>query len=101
MSRPPKIDNLLEVVRKCIDEGRYLDTRHAFQRQAERGITRIEILNVLRAGFREAKKDKYDETYKAWNYAIRGKTMDDRSLRIIVSYDKNNMLIITAIDLDS
>lgn len=100
MDRPPKISNLLETIRKCLDEGRYLDTRHAFQRQAERDITRPEIQYVLRTGFYEKKKDRYDEQFKAWNYAIRGKTVDSRQLRVIVSFDVNNMLIITAIDLD-
>ncbi|MBI2646667.1 MAG: DUF4258 domain-containing protein [Deltaproteobacteria bacterium] len=69
------------------------------ERQSERSITRMEILYVLRAGFHEKKKDKFDQAYGCWNYAIHGKTMDKRELRIIISFDKNNMLIITAIDL--
>ena len=100
MDRPPKISNLLEAIQKCIEDGRYLDTRHASHRQAERDITRPEILRVLRTGFHEKKKDQFDGVYKAWNYAVRGKTLDARSLRVIVSFDENNMLIITAIDLN-
>lgn len=57
MDRPPKMSNLLEAIRKCVEEGRYRDTRHATQRQAERNITRPEILQVLRTGFHEKKKD--------------------------------------------
>lgn len=101
MDRTPKISNLLETIRKCLDEGRYLDTRHAFQRQVEREITRPEVQHVLRTGYHEAKKDRFDKDYKAWNYAIQGKTVDRRKLRVIVSFDVNNMLIITAIDLDT
>ena len=100
MDRHLKINNLLETIRKCLDEGRFLDTRHVFQRQIEREITRPEIQYVLRTGFHERKRDRYDEKFKAWNYAIRGKTVDKRQLRIIVSFDINNMLIITAIDLE-
>lgn len=99
MKYPPKIENLLEIVRNCLDRGKYLDTRHVTERRLERSITRMEILYVLRSGFCEKKKDKFDEAYNSWNYAIRGKTMDKRELRIIVSFDKNNMLIITAMDL--
>ena len=100
MDRPPKIRNLLETIRKCLYDGRYLDTRHAFQRQGERNITRPEIVAMLRSGFHEARKDQFDEVHGAWNYAIRGKTMDARTLRVIVSFDENNMLIITAIHLE-
>lgn len=78
---------------------RYLDTRHATQRQSERNVTRPEILYALVNGFHEKRKDKFEESYNAWNYSIRGKTIDARSLRIIVSFDENDMLIITAIDL--
>jgi hypothetical protein len=94
-----KILNLLVEIRMCLDEGRFLDTRHAHGRQDERQITRPEILFVLKNGYHEKKKDKFDEFYKAWNYAVRGKTLDRRELRIIVSFDEAGMLIITAIDL--
>jgi phage terminase large subunit-like protein len=77
-----------------------LDTRHATERQEERSITRPELLKVLRTGFHEKKKDQFKEEYQAWNYAIRGKTVDERNLRVIVSFDLNGMLIISAIDLD-
>ena len=101
MDRPPKISNLLWIIRKCLDEGRYLDTRHAFQRQLEREITRPEVQNVLQTGFHEVKKDRFDKDYNAWNYAISGKTIDRRKLRVIISFNENNMLIITAIDLSN
>ena len=57
------------------------------------------MLQVLKSGFHEKRKDKFDESFNAWNYAVRGKTVDTKELRIIVSFDENNMLIITAIDL--
>jgi hypothetical protein len=95
-----KVDRLIEKIAECLDAGRYLDTRHALARQHEREITRPEVLYVLRRGYHEKKKDKFDARYRAWNYAVRGKTIDKRDLRIIVSFDESNMLIITAIDLN-
>lgn len=95
-----KIDRLLDKISECLDAGRYLDTRHAQDRSQTRAITRPEIVYVLRYGFHEKKKDKFESRYDTWNYAVRGKTVDKRELRIIVSFDENNMLIITAIDLD-
>lgn len=98
--KPSKVMSLMEVVRDCLKAGRYLDTRHALQRQEGRQITRPEILYVLKNGFHEKKKDHYEECFQAWNYAIRGKTLDNRTLRVVVSFDERSILIITAIDLD-
>lgn len=51
-------------------------------------------------GFHEKKKDGYDDTYQAWHYAIRGKSLDERDLRVFVSFDKETMmLIITAYEI--
>ena len=87
-------------VRTCIEQGRYLDTRHALERQVERAINRNEILYVLKNGYHEKKKDKFDELYQAWNYAVRGKTLDRRELRVVISFeDASGMLLITAIEL--
>jgi len=100
MKAPSKIDRLLERIREALDTGRFLDTVHATQRQAERQITRPEMLYVLRHGWHEKRKDVFDTRYQAWNYAIRGKTIDGRPLRVVVSFeDDTQLLIITAIAL--
>ena len=99
MQKRPKIQNLLNAVKSSIESGRYFDTRHATDRQSERSIRRTEILYVLKNGRHEKSKDQYQERYRAWNYAIRGRTIDKRDVRVVVSFDENNMLIITAIEL--
>lgn len=100
IKRPSKIPNVLNVIRKAIAEGHYVDVVHAEERKQERNITRPEYLYVLNHGYHEPKKDEYKVEYKAWNYAIRGKTIDGRELRVVVSFDENNLLIITVIDLE-
>ena len=99
MTVSEKVLDLIFSIRLCIEEGRYLDTRHASERKLERQINRPEILYVLKKGYHEKKNDKFDGFYGAWNYAVRGKTVDRRELRIIVSFAENGMLIITAIEL--
>jgi hypothetical protein len=99
MVRPQKHSDLKTVILGCIESGRYLDSYHSSERQLERQITRPEILYVLKNGRHEKRKDQFDEFYEAWNYSVRGKTLDDRELRIVISFDENGMLIITAIDL--
>ena len=63
----------------------------------ERNLQAPDILNVLETGYHEEGKDKWDETYQAWNYAIRGYTSDKDGLRVVVSFYDVNMLIITVI----
>ena len=102
--RPPKLPNVLQIVRECIENGRYLDTRHATDRQNERSITRLEILDVLRRGRHVPSRDRYEEAYGdlGWSYAIEGKTIDNRPLRVIVAFDtETKTLIVTAIDLEA
>ncbi|QDG54748.1 DUF4258 domain-containing protein [Persicimonas caeni] len=100
MGRPKKLDNLLEVVSEHVESGDYLLTTHAQQRGAQRAITRPEVEFVLTHGWHEKRKDRFDETYQAWNYAVRGKTVaDERELRIIVTFD-DDMLVVTVIDLN-
>ncbi len=98
--RPLKLTNLPEKVRCCIRRGAYLDTYHSSLRQTQRGISRPEILFVLLNGWHEKSRDRFDEYSWNWTYAIRGKTVDARELRIIVSFDDDGMLIITAIELN-
>ncbi len=101
MERPPKISNLMAEIRKCLDTGKYLDTRHASERQTERHITRPEVIKVLRTGFHEKRKDQFKVEYQTWNYSVRGKTVDAKNLRVIISFDPSGMLLISAIDLDN
>ena len=99
-NRPTKMQNLLEQIKAAIGSGHYLDVSHALVRAGERQITRQEYLYILKHGWHEKRKDEFKEEFNSWNYAIRGKTIDARELRVIVSFDENDMLIITVIDLE-
>ena len=96
--RPAKRTQLMAQIREALDAGKYRDVVHAQDRQYERRITRPEYTYVLRNGFHEARKDEFKPEYNAWNYAIRGRTVDRRDLRIVVSFDEDGMLIITTIE---
>ena len=99
MALPSKLPALMPAIRAALEQGDYIYSNHALERQNQRKITRSEVLQVLKGGHHEKAKDTYEEAYKAWNYAVRGKTGDKRELRIIVSFDPQGMLIVTAIDL--
>ncbi len=99
--KPKKIDRLLETIRDFISSGRYREAAHAAQRQTERKIILPIIIHVLMTGRHEKSKDSFDEFYNAWNYAIRGMTIDGQDLRVIVSFDsESGLLIITAFYLE-
>ncbi len=81
--------------------GAYRNTFHAIERKAERNITLPEIIHVLRTGRHEKSKDHFEKAFNTWNYAIRGKTIDEMELRVIVSFDEEkDLLIITAFYLE-
>ena len=95
--KPKKIEYLLERIKSCISLGTYRDTYHAVERKKERNITLPEIIHVLTSGRHKKSKDQFDEPFNAWNYAIRGWTLDGLDLRVIVSFDnERDLLIITA-----
>lgn len=97
---PAKLMDVLSRAQARLTEGRYRDTRHATQRKQERSVTLLEVRQVIEAGWHEKRKDEFKEEWHAWNYAIQGKTIDDRSLRVAVSFDEDDyLLVITAIDL--
>lgn len=100
-TRPAKISDIHSIAKKAITEGTYLPVEHAKLRLNQREVTLPELEYVIEKGRREPKKDEFKLEHNAWNYAIKGKTVDNRNLRIAVSLDeKTKVLIITVIDLD-
>ncbi len=99
--RPPKIENLLDKIKECIRQNMYTQVPHALVREEERKITLPETIYVLLTGYEEKAKTRFEEKHNAWNYAIRGKTkIDEIDVRVIVSFDESDMLIITVIDIE-
>ena len=98
--RPPKLERVLELARDCIEKGKYLPTFHAECRQFERDITLLDALRVIRQGYREPKHDQFKEEWQSWNYAVRGETLQGDTVRVIISFDdKEKLLIITVINI--
>jgi len=98
-NRPTKADDVVAKVRRHVEQGTYRDTRHVNERRTERGITLLEVLQVLMRGYHEKRKDEFKPEHNDWNYAIRGRTVDARELRVAVAFVEPGLLLITAIDL--
>ena len=86
---------------RAVERGDLLYSSHANSRMKERKIIKPEVEYILSHGHHEARKDQFNEEFSSWDYAIRGKTVDGRSLRIVVAVIEPNVLIVTTIDLDT
>lgn len=98
MKRPPQSDKLFQKILDCLDMGRYRQSKHALERELERKISLPDVY-VLKKGYHEKRKTSFDEAFQTWKYAIRGKTIDDIDIRIIISFDETGMMIITVMHL--
>ncbi len=94
-----KIPDLLNRIKDCLDRGNYIFTKHALERRGERAVSLPDVLEVLRNGYHEKAKDNWNELFKEWDYAVRGKTIDQEFCRKVVSFSCNELLIITIIRL--
>ena len=75
-------------------------SEHANERMRERGIIKPEVEYILLHGHHELKKDTFNAQFSSWDYAIRGQTIDQRALRIVVAIEPEGTLVVTAIDLN-
>jgi Domain of unknown function (DUF4258) len=93
-------NNTLHRIRQCIENGHYTLKLHQKQREQERGITRAEVLYVLKSGNINHKDGSFDSKFQRDKYAIWGRTLDGRELEVIVAFDQEGCLeIITTFDL--
>ena len=90
------LSNLLVRIKKAVASGNYRVTRHALQRQTQRGISLQDALYVLTHGRHEEEKTTFDNAFQTWKYAMRGRTCDGVDVRVIVAFH-DEMIIITVI----
>ncbi|MBS0654331.1 MAG: DUF4258 domain-containing protein [Verrucomicrobia bacterium] len=93
---------LLETIRQLIALNRYRTSSHFQEREKQRSIFLWEALHVLQHGAHEEVRDEWDHKYQVWKYAIKGRTVDARELRVVVSVlVTEGLLLITVYDLNS
>lgn len=91
---------LYELLNKKILSGDYVFKRHSRQRQKDRNISDIHVLDVLegkkgRKRHRNKAKDKFEDCRADWNYCIEGVSFDEKPIRIIISFEYGLVPIIT------
>jgi hypothetical protein len=100
---------LFTLIEQKIKQREYVFLNHARQRQLERNISDLDVLNILegKQGYdrtRNKKKDIYEpqyihETPEDWRYCIEGRNIDGKKVRIIITFTDNLMPVITVINL--
>jgi hypothetical protein len=98
-----KDNELFEIIESKINNGLYFITNHARERMIERGVPEDHILHILlgKRGYKRA-RNKAKDTYEAgkydWKYCFEGYVnTEEKSLRVIVSFEDGFMPIITVI----
>lgn len=92
--------DLFGLLDKKIANGDYVFKKHAKERQQERAISDLEILDILegkknRNRKRNKDKDKFVIGKEDWNYCIEGQNLDKKKIRIIISFEDDMIPIIT------
>jgi hypothetical protein len=78
-----KTDELLGKTKSSLEAKSYYFTSHALQRSKQRrNISELEVIKILKSEskYHEAKKDSFSKDHKAWNYSIRGKSIDSEDI---------------------
>jgi hypothetical protein len=97
--RPAKDAAIDQKIKNCLVNRRYKQSLHALERIDKRKVSFQDVLFVLETGRREEAKDSYDEAFQNWKYAIRGKTLEDVDIRVIITINEENVVIITVVNL--
>ena len=104
LAKVVKEDNVAHKVQILLKAKKIRLTTHANERMAERNVIYYELLQALSKCKHETDKDRFSSLHKTWQYSLIGCTLDERLLRIGVSFETNEntaeiLLIVTVIDL--
>ena len=98
MDLPEKRQTVEEDVSDRLDEDRWRLSDHARGRMMRRQLLLPEVEQALSSGIHVPEEDEWDDDHEAWNYAIEGETIDQKRLRIAVSFvEDDDMLVVTVI----
>lgn len=92
---PQKLLDVMKSIRECIIAGQYQFSKHALDRVVERRIDIATTKHVLLNGCEDKPKTRFDKSNNKWKYAIKGTTLDDLLVRVIVTFDEKGLLVIT------
>lgn len=92
--------DLFKFIEGSIADAKYIFTKHAKLRSSERKILETTVLDILenksgRKRRRNKKKDKFEMNALDWSYCIEGEDVNADKIRVIITFEKDLMPIIT------
>lgn len=101
MERAKKIENVAALAKNLMQKGAFAISKHAKLRQGEPRLAIGDVKSIINTGYHEKKKDEYKDEYADWNYAIRGKTLDDEHARVCIAFiEEIHFIVVTVIRLE-
>ena len=95
--------DLFKAINHSLENNTYYFSDHAdIRSKTRKNVNDLEVVKILGSAekWHESGKDKFVNEYKDWNYHIRGRNSDDDQVRIVISFDENNMVVITVVNLE-
>lgn len=78
----------------------FIDKANTLLREDYKEQSIPDVLYVLKHGYHEKRKTSFDEKFQTWKYAVRGKTLDDIDIRVIIAFDDTGIMIITVMQVE-
>ena len=96
MSVPLKKHSRMEamkLIRQILKNGAVVPTSHLKERMKERGFGMRDVIEAIDKGAIYDEPEIHPKTGR-WNYKVRGKTIDDETLDLVIDIDVENERII-------
>lgn len=83
----------LKLIRRIVQEGKVILSKHARQRMQERKVTVEDILFIVKNGIINTEPEIHIKTGR-WTYRVEGKDLDERSIHLLVDIYEEDVIII-------
>jgi len=95
--KPPKRNNVDVVVAEKVRNDNFRLIGHATDAMRKRHVLMPEVEDVLLSGHHNPAQDEWSESYQTWRYAIEGWTEEGRDLRLAVSFDQTDEVVVITV----
>jgi hypothetical protein len=93
-------DDALKRIRRCLDDGEVIPTKHFREKLEELSMSMVEVLYILRHGL-ILNEPEFELRYREWNYRIEGTEPEGQHLAIVFTFiEEVSGLLITIFSIE-
>ena len=93
-------DDALKRIRRCLDDGEVIPTKHFRDKLEELGLSMLEAMYVLRHGL-ILNEAEFDIRHQQWNYRIEGTEPEGEHLAVVFTFvEEASGLLITIFSIE-